>query len=184
MQIPLRNTETAWGLVAQLLHWLVVAGILLQFVWAWRIDETESVRQEFALVNQHKSIGMTILALAVVRLLWRLVNRTPDDPPTMARWERIAATVSHWTLYALILAIPLSGWAYTSAAGYGADFFGLLEIPDLAPSDEDLEELFGEVHEFLGQALLAVTAVHAGAALRHHFLLRDDVLRRMLPFRR
>ncbi|HZX23449.1 MAG TPA: cytochrome b [Woeseiaceae bacterium] len=184
MRIPLRNTATAWGLIAQLLHWLVVAGVVLQFVWAWRIDETDSIRQEFALVNQHKSIGMTILALAVIRLVWRLLSRTPEDPPTMPRWERIAASASHWTLYALILAIPLTGWAYTSAAGYGAEFFGLIDMPDLAPSDEDLEDLFEEAHEFLGQALLAVTAVHAGAALRHHFLLRDDVLRRMLPFRR
>ncbi|WP_405235069.1 cytochrome b [Lentisalinibacter orientalis] len=182
MRVPLRNTAAAWGLVAQLLHWLVVVGVGLQFVWAWRIDEADSVRVEFALVNQHKSIGMTVLALAVIRLAWRLVSRTPDDPPTMARWERIAASASHWTLYGLILAIPLTGWAYTSAAGYGAEFFGLIDLPDLAPSDEDLEDLFVDAHEFLGQALLAVTAVHAGAALRHHFLLRDDVLRRMLPF--
>jgi cytochrome b561 len=182
MPATLRNTDSAWGLIAQLLHWLVVAAILLQFVWAWRIDEADSVRLEFALVNQHKSIGMTILALAVLRLLWRLAGRQPSPPPNMAGWERVAAGVSHWTLYALIFAIPLTGWAYSSAAGYGAEFFGLIDIPDLVPSDEDLEGVFEEAHEILGQALLVVTALHAGAALRHHFLLHDDVLKRMVPF--
>ncbi len=184
MSVPLRNTDKAYGLVAQLLHWLVVAAILLQFVWAWRIDEADSMRLEFALVNQHKSIGMTILALAVLRLAWRLVSRQPSTPPAMPGWERFAAAVSHWTLYTLIFAIPLSGWAYTSAAGYGAEFFGLVDIPDLVPSDEGLEDVFEDAHEFLGQALLVVVAVHAAAALRHHFLLRDDVLTRMLPFRK
>jgi len=182
MGIPLRNTASTWGLAAQLLHWLVVAGVALQFVWAWRIDETDSVRQEFALVNHHKSIGMTVLALAVVRLLWRLGSRKPSPPAAMARWERIAAAVSHWTLYALIFAIPLSGWAYTSAAGYGAEFFGLIDIPDFVPAGEQLEARFRDVHELLVRLLLAVTALHAGAALRHHFLLRDDVLKRMMPF--
>ncbi len=182
MPIPLRNTATTWGVVAQLLHWLVVAAILLQFVWAWRIDETESVRQEFALVNQHKSIGMTILALAALRLLWRLFSRQPSSPAVMAGWERTAAAVSHWTLYALIFAIPLSGWAYTSAAGYGAEFFSLIDIPDFVPASEELEARFRDTHEFLVRLLLAVTALHAGAALRHHFLLRDDVLKRMVPF--
>jgi cytochrome b561 len=182
MPVTLRNTDTTWGLVAQLLHWLVVAAILLQFVWAWRIDMTDSVRQEFALVNQHKSIGMTILALAVVRLLWRLGSRKPSPPAAMAGWERFAATISHWTLYGLIFAIPLSGWAYTSAAGYGAEFFGLIDIPDFVPASEELEPRFRDVHEFLVRLLLAVTALHAGAALRHHFLLRDDVLKRIVPF--
>ena len=182
MPVTLRNTDTAWGLVAQFLHWLVVAAILLQFVWAWRIDETDSVRQEFALVNQHKSIGMTVLALAVLRLLWRLGSRKPSPPAAIAGWERFAAAVSHWTLYALIFAIPLSGWAYTSAAGYGAEFFGLVDIPDFVPAGEELEARFRDVHELLVRLLLAVTALHAGAALRHHFLLRDDVLKRMVPF--
>jgi cytochrome b561 len=100
----------------------------------------------------------------------------------MARWERFAATISHWTLYGLIFAIPLSGWAYTSAAGYGAEFFGLIDIPDFVPASEELEPRFRDVHEFLVRLLLAVTALHAGAALRHHFLLRDDVLKRIVPF--
>lgn len=184
MALHLRNSDSAYGLVAQLLHWLIVAGVLLQFVWAWRIDEAGSVRQEFALVNQHKSIGMTILGLVLLRLVWRAFNRPPPLPEERPRWERAVASATHWVLYGLILAMPLSGWVYTSAAGYGAEFFGLVEIPDLVGSSERLEEAFEEVHETLAGVLAGVALLHAAAALRHHFVLRDDVLRRMVPFRR
>lgn len=182
MSYSWRNTPYSYGLVAQALHWLVVAGVLLQFAWAWRIDEAESIRREFALVNQHKSIGMTVLLLASVRLLWRAFDRPPLLPAAMPGLERYAATTAHWLLYALIFAIPLSGWAYTSAAGYGAEFFGLVEIPDLVADSERLEELFEEVHEALVWTLAGLAGLHAAAALRHHFLLRDDVLKRMVPF--
>ena len=181
MNFRIRNTRARYGAIAQLLHWVVVVGIVLQFIWAWRIDESESIRQQFALVNEHKSIGMAILLLVVARLGWRAFNRPPVSPEAMSAWERRAAALSHGLLYALILALPLSGWAYSSAAGYGAEFFGLLEIPDFAPQSEALESTLGRVHEALGIALLALVSVHVLAALRHHFWLHDDVLKRMLP---
>jgi cytochrome b561 len=181
MNIPVRNTRNAYGAVAQFLHWAVVAGILLQFVWAWRIDEVESIRREFALVNQHKSIGMTVLLLALIRIGWRAFNRPPPLPAAMREWETRAAAAAHWLLYGLIFALPLSGWAYSSAAGYGAEFWGLLAIPDFVPQGERLESRLMTLHDALGIALVAVAGVHALAALRHHFWLRDDVLRRMLP---
>ncbi|MFU8878152.1 MAG: cytochrome b, partial [Wenzhouxiangellaceae bacterium] len=165
----------------QLLHWLVVVGITLQFVWSWRIDEAESIRQQFQLVNQHKSIGMTVLLLVLLRIAWRLFNRPPPLPPWTPAWERRAAAATHWLLYGLILAMPLSGWAWTSSAGYGAEFFGLLDIPGIAPVDERLEEILGGVHEWLSRAILALVALHVLAALRHHFVLKDNVLKRMLP---
>jgi len=181
MKLPLGNTENAYGMVAQTFHWLVVIGITTQFIWAWRIDRTESIRAEFALVNQHKSIGMTVLALVVLRLLWRVFNRPPAFPAGMAAWERLAATTAHWLLYALILAMPLTGWIYSSAAGYGAEFYGLLEIPDFVAQSERLENIFGSIHEWLARAILAVVAIHVLAALRHQFVLKDGLLRRMLP---
>jgi cytochrome b561 len=181
MNFRMRNTASRYGAIAQALHWAVVVGIVLQFVWAWRIDETESIRQQFALVNQHKSIGITILLLVVVRLGWRGFNRPPANPDGMSAWERRAAALSHGLLYALILALPLSGWAYSSAAGYGAEFFGLLEIPDFVSQSEPLESILGRVHDGLGIALAVLVAVHVLAALRHHFVLKDDVLKRMLP---
>lgn len=181
MKVPIRNTAEAYGALAQLLHWAVVAGIALQFVWAWRIDRTDSIREEFALVNQHKSIGITVLMLAVLRLAWRAFNRPPPLPAGLPHWERLAARATHWLLYVLIFAMPLTGWAYTSAAGYGPEWFGWLDLPDLVAASERLEEIFGAVHEALAVTLAAVAALHAAAALRHHCVLRDNVLKRMLP---
>ena len=181
MKLPLANTEKSYGLVAQAFHWLVVAGISAQFIWAWRIDQTDSIRTEFALVNQHKSIGMTVLALVILRLLWRTFNRPPAFPSGMMVWERRAASTAHWLLYALILAMPLTGWMYSSAAGFGAEFFGLLDIPDFVAQSERLEGVFGSIHEWLSKAILLVVSVHVLAALRHQFVLKDGLLRRMLP---
>lgn len=181
MNLPLANTNKAYGLIAQLLHWLVVAGISAQFVWAWRIDEAESIRSQFQLVNQHKSIGMTVLVLVVLRLVWRVLNRPPPFPASMKTWEMLAATAAHWLLYVLILVMPVTGWIYTSAAGFGAEFFGLFEIPDLVGQSDRLEEIFGEIHEWLAIAIVAVVSIHVLAALRHQFVLKDGLLRRMLP---
>jgi len=181
MMPPLRNTERRYGLVSQGFHWLVVALIIVQFIWAWRIDGVEGLRDRLELVTQHKTVGMTILALAVLRLAWRLFNPPPPLPADMPRWERVAARVGHWLLYGLIFAVPLSGWAYSSAAGYGDYWWGPVDFPSIAPSSETLEDLFHEIHEWLTTTLAVVAIGHALAALRHHFWLKDDVLTRMLP---
>jgi cytochrome b561 len=181
MNIPIRNTGNAYGLVAQLFHWAIVAGITLQYIWAWRADQTDSIRTEYQLIVQHKSIGMTVLALAILRILWRLFNRPPALPDGMKRWERFAASFTHWALYGVIMAMPITGWIYSSAAGYGAEFYGLLDIPDLVGTSEALESAFHEIHELLGIALLVLIGVHVAAALQHHFIRKDDVLKRMLP---
>lgn len=179
MALTLRNTSTYYGLIAQALHWIVVVGILLQFIWAWRIEETESIRQQFALVNQHKSIGVTVLLLVLVRMGWRLCNRVPPWPESMKLWERIAAGLVHWGLYGLMLMIPISGWAYSAAAGYGPEWFGWLELPAIFPVSESLERSMQQVHTWSGRLLLALVLVHVLAALRHQFVLKDGLLRRM-----
>lgn len=181
MKLPAGNTRYAYGLIAQALHWLVVVGISTQFLWAWRIDQADSIRAEFALVNQHKSIGMAVLALVLIRLLWRAFNRPPPFPQSMAGWDRFAATTAHWLLYGLILLMPLSGWIYTSAAGFGPEFFGLVDLPTLVEQNERLETLFGEIHEWLSICILALVSIHVLAVLRHQFVLKDGLLRRMLP---
>ncbi|TVS12804.1 MAG: cytochrome b [Wenzhouxiangella sp.] len=181
MKIPLRNTPTRYGLVSQLFHWLVVGLIVVQYAWAWRIDNVEGFRARLELVTQHKTIGMVVLALAVLRLLWRLCNRPPPLPGGLARWEVLAARAGHGMLYGLIFAIPLSGWLYSSAAGLGDFWWGPVNFPSLVESSEDLEDLFGLVHRALGVALAAVAGIHVVAALRHHFVLKDTVLKRMLP---
>ncbi|MBY6205094.1 cytochrome b [Halomonas denitrificans] len=177
----LRNTETRYGLVAQLFHWTVAIGIVLQFIWAWRIDQADSIRLEYQLVIQHKSIGMTVLILALLRIAWRLFNAPPALPSAMARRERRAAAFTHWALYGLILFLPLSGWVYSSAAGYGAELFGWVEIPDLVGQSEAVEAAGFQVHRALGWVLLGLVGIHVAAAMHHHFVRKDTVLKRMLP---
>lgn len=181
MDWRLKNTSERYGLVAQFLHWSVVVGIMLQYAWAWRIDNTESIRQQFSLVNEHKSIGMTILLLVFLRIGWRAINQTPDHPPGTRLWQANAANFTHALLYFLILLMPLTGWMYSSAAGYGAEFYGLLDIPDFVPTSERLESFMHLAHESMAWAIPVVVLVHVAAALRHHFVLKDDVLKRMLP---
>jgi cytochrome b561 len=179
--IPLRNTARSYGLISQLFHWVIVALILFQYTWAWRISNTEGLRARFELVTQHKTMGMMILSLALLRLGWRLFNRPPPLPGTLPPWEKTAAHATHWLLYALLLAMPLSGWLYSSAAGLGDYWWGPVRFPGLVGTSEPLEDLLGRTHQALGILLALVAGLHVLAALRHHFLLRDDVLKRMLP---
>lgn len=182
MSIPVRNTEKYWGLVSQSFHWLIVFLIIFQYTWAWRIDQAEGLRQRLALVPQHKTVGAIILVLAVLRLIWRGLNKAPAMPASMPRWEQWGAHLGHWLLYGLLFAVPLTGWAYSSAAGLGDYWWGPVNLPNLVqPGSELLENSFQRAHSILTKLLALVAVGHALAALRHHFFIRDDILRRMLP---
>jgi cytochrome b561 len=126
---------------------------------------------------------VTVLVLAVLRLLWRLGNPPPAPPAGMAGWERRLAAAAHWVLYALIFAVPLSGWWVSDASRVPFKAFFLVPMPDFIATDRALQDAAAEVHEALTMTLLVVVLVHIAAALRHHFLLRDDVLGRMLTGR-
>jgi cytochrome b561 len=130
----------------------------------------------------HKWVGVTVFTLSALRLLWRLGHPAPALPPAMPQWERRAAHASHRLLYALFFAAPLSGWLFSSASGFQTVWFGVLPIPDLLGKSRELADILKLVHKSLVYSLGAVVAVHAAAALKHHFHDRDDVLTRMLPF--
>lgn len=176
-----RNTQERWGSIAKLLHWLVVVLILAQFVLASIAEDLPLGMEKIATLARHKSVGITILALAVLRVLWRLLNPTPAPPPASRRWERRLAAGVHWGLYAAIFLLPLSGWMMSSARNFPVSWFGLLTLPDLVGADPGIYAAMHEAHEILGTLLLVLAAAHVAGALRHHFLKRDDVLRRMLP---
>ncbi len=178
---PLRNTPAQYGLVSQFFHWAIVVLVLFQFTWAWRIDQADGFRAQLELTTQHKTVGMLVLGLVVLRLLWRVFNRPPPLPGNMKGWEQKLAGFTHWLLYGLILAMPVSGWLYTSAAGYADQWWGPVNFPALIEPSDSLQDLFGAVHGWLALTLGLVALVHLLAALRHHFLLGDDVLKRMLP---
>jgi len=182
--MTLRNTAIAYGSVAKLLHWTIVVLIIAQFVLASSADDLPNGLEKLKLLATHKSIGMTVLMLALVRIGWRLTNPVPPSPATMPRWQVRAAHTSHFVLYALLLAQPITGWIMSSARNFPVSYFGLFQWPDLVGPSDALHERFEDIHHLLGEALLVIALVHAAAALYHHFWIKDDVLRRMLPFAR
>lgn len=179
-----RNSNDNWGAVALGLHWLIAALILAQFVIGSIAEEMKLTPAKLDLFVWHKSIGVTVLLLAVLRLAWRLGNPPPAPPPGTPAWEQRLAAAAHALLYALIFAVPISGWWVSDASRVPFKAFFAVPMPDFIATDRALQETAAEVHEALMQALLVVVIVHIAAALRHHFLLRDDVLRRMLGGRR
>jgi len=173
----------AWSPAAKSFHWSVAALILLQFVLGWLAASWRLSPTKLDLFVWHKSVGMLILALVVLRLLNRLATRAPALPPGMPAWERAAAHASHALLYGLMLALPLSGWIVSAAAGVPFRIFWRLPLPAIVAPDRHTAELAAAVHLALGIALVALLVLHIAAALRHHFAKRDDVLTRMLPAR-
>ena len=136
--------------------------------------------QRFKAVPLHKVIGVTILALVLVRLLWRWTHPAPPLPASMPAWERRAAHASHWALYVLMVVVPVSGFLMSSALGFPTIVLGV-RLPDLLERNRELGDTLKAVHFYLNKTLLAVIALHFAAAMKHHFFDRDDVLRRMLP---
>jgi len=180
--MALRNTTRRWGAIAQLLHWLVVLGIVSQFTLATLFDDLPSGAKKLTLLSRHKSIGISILILALLRLAWRWGNPTPPLPDTLRPYERSLAKLTHVLLYVLLFAVPLTGWMMSSARGFPVSWFGFWQLPDLVPKDKALYDMLVTTHGVLAWTLGIVATLHLAAALKHHFMLKDDVLRRMLPF--
>lgn len=171
-----------YTLTAMALHWLVFVLIAGGFALAVYMTDLPLSPLKLKYYSWHKWLGLSVFLFALVRLAWRLSHAAPPLPAAMPAWQRNAANVSHALLYVLILVIPLSGWLYSSAAGVPTVYFGLLQLPDLVTRDKALAELLKSVHLTLNYTLLALVAVHAGAAIKHHFIDGDDVLSRILPF--
>jgi len=133
-------------------------------------------------ISWHKWLGVTIFMLAIVRIVWRATHRVPAPPAAMPAWQKAAAGASHIMLYILIVAIPLSGWLYSSAAGVQTVYFGVIPLPDILSKDKPLSGFLKEVHGILNNGLAILVAIHVVAALKHYFIDRDSVLKRMLPF--
>jgi cytochrome b561 len=180
----LRNTASRWGWPAQLLHWTVVVLVITQFVLATLAGELPLGMHKLAVLARHKSVGITVFALALLRLGWRWSNPTPLLPSTLKPYERKLAHFTHGALYALLLAMPVSGWIMSSARSFPVSWFGLIQLPDLVAPSQSLFEAMLNVHAALAWALAVIAILHVLAALKHHFVLKDDVLRRMLPFDR
>ncbi|MBS0217980.1 MAG: cytochrome b [Proteobacteria bacterium] len=179
--MPLKNTPGEWGSVSKTLHWLIVALIIVMGYLGLTMVDLPISPHKIATYALHKSIGLTLLVLVVLRLLWRLYAGAPAEVPGTPRWQHVAATSMHWALYVLLLATPVSGWVVNSAAGFPLQWFGMINLPALVARDHDLHERMASIHESLFWTMVALATLHALAAIGHHFIQRDATLARMLP---
>jgi cytochrome b561 len=164
-------TRTAIGL-----HWTIAALIITAFTFGWIMTDMAFSPLKLRMFSWHKWVGITVLGLAVARALWRLTHTPPPLLP-MPAWQRLAAQGLHLFLYVMMLLVPLSGWAYSNAAGFPIVYLSLWRLPDLVAKNKELAEVLLQRHHACG--LLLACAV----ALQHHFIHRDDTLRRILRWR-
>lgn len=178
-----KNPSDRWGPVSQLLHWTIAALIVAVAVIGLWMDTLPRSPRTIEIYALHKSLGLTILALAALRLAWRFYAGAPGTLADLPRWQVRTASLTHAALYAVMFAMPLSGWLLNAAAGYPLQWFGLFNVPRMIERDEAVHELAEAVHEIGFWVLLVLVAAHAIAAFHHHLFREDDTLRRMLPTR-
>lgn len=179
-----RNTAETWGAVARFFHWTIALLIVGLLVIGFIMGDMENGPEKFQMYMMHKSFGLLALALVVCRVVWRFTSTIPAPVAGTPRWQLLAAEAVHWALYALMLALPITGYLAHSFRGNPLPWFGVesLPVPSLTVQDKDMSHDFGELHEGLVTVLLIVLAAHVGAALFHHFIKKDAVLARMTPF--
>jgi|ERR1017187_7589648 cytochrome b561 len=181
---PLENTEDRYGAIAILFHWsmaLLVIGLATLGLYMVTLPDVGFNTQKITLIIYHKELGVLALVLLSTRLAWRVTNILPQLVAHLPDWQQIAARFVHLSFYALLFALSMTGCLMSSAAGIPVSFFGLFRLPDLLPRDEYLFQQLINIHKWLGYVLIVFIFIHASAALRHHFVFKDDTLRRMLP---
>jgi len=176
---PAPGAATRYTGFAIALHWLLAGAILCGFIMGLQMADAPPSPVRVRWINYHKWIGLTVLMLSVVRLLWRLSHTPPPMPDSMPPWQRSAARWAHRLLYACFFVIPLIGWAYSNAFGFHVSYLGLFQLPDLVAKDKELAKVLLQVHATLAWTLAVLVGLHAAAALKHHWVDRDDLLLRM-----
>ena len=167
---------------AILLHWLTALLIVCAFVLGLVMTDIPGLTPtKLKYYSWHKWLGVSVFALACLRLLWRTVNAPPPHPPGLPEWQKKAADGMHLLLYILIFAVPVSGYLYTLAAGVPVVFLGLLKLPVIMAPNPELKPILKTVHYIFTMSMAGAVAAHALAALKHHFIDRDGILQRMLP---
>lgn len=169
----------AYDRYTKFFHWALVFMIAIQYISAWTLpDEVQSPER---LINFHMSFGILILAFMLARLLWRIFAEVPPPHAMMPRWQVWVSLLTHYMLYALLVIMPLLGWLWASALGWQVTLFGFATLPQLLAVQLGLANIVGELHAFVGTAILALVALHVAAALYHWLIIKDDVMQRMWP---
>lgn len=180
----IRNSEQGYGVIAIAIHWIMALAIFFLFgLGLYMVELTYYDTWYKGSLDLHKSIGITLFAFWILRLVWRWTNVEPTPEPGQ-RWEHFAAHAAHIVLYLLMLALMITGYLISTATGAGIELFGLFDIPALPWAFENQEDTMGYVHWLLAWGLMGVVAVHAMAAMKHHYINKDNTLIRMLRSRK
>jgi cytochrome b561 len=173
-----KTAAPKYDLLARLMHWLIVVLLIAQYAIAWTMPDIHRGTQPVGLIQWHLQFGTAIIAVMIVRLVWRLLRREPDVVDGTA-FTRQAARFTHGILYLLLIVQPLMGWANASSRDWTVTLFGVIPLPPLSAAGSRLGHAMGDIHQIFAWGMLGLVGVHVAAALYHHFMLRDGVLRRM-----
>ena len=176
------NKTEHYTRTAIFMHWLIGLGMIGMLALGLYMVDMPFSPGKLQIYSWHKWAGMTLLVLSTIRLAWRLSHPSPKLPDSMGALSRLVAHAGHWTLYILMITIPLSGWLMSSAQGFPVVWFGVLPLPNLVAKNVELGNLLQNAHVILNYALIVVLIGHISAALLHHFIKKDTILSRMLPF--
>ena len=176
------TAKGAYNGTARSLHWLILALLIAQYIFAWTMPHIGRTVPVSTLIDLHVWFGVAILFVAVIRLLWRVTHREPEPEDGLPPWQMASAHVVHWLLYVLLFVVPILGWINASWRGMTVSFFGLFDLPKLLATRATGWGFTGDLHGLLANyVMLALVGIHVAAALYHHFIRRDRVLQRMLP---
>jgi cytochrome b561 len=169
-----------YGTTAKVLHWLIVALLLVQYSIGWLMPDIHRDMKPGVAMTFHASFGMLILILIVLRLAWQLTHPVAPES-SLARWQRLGSEAVHWALYVLVLATTVTGWLFASFRGWSMSLFFLVPMPMLASDNAEAGKVIDGLHQAMEWTLLAVIGIHVAVALAHIFIYRDRIMQRMLP---
>lgn len=178
--MPFKNTKLRYGYVAMSFHWVIAILIIGMLILGTYIDDLPIGMEKLKLLGWHKSFGILILSLAILRILWRFINIVPTYLDTIPSWQKMTAHAMHYVLYGFLFLMPLTGWMMSSASGVTVSFFGLFNLPNLVSANKAWADIFFQIHSTCASILIGLIILHVLAALKHHFWDKDDILRRML----
>ena len=180
--MQIHNTQSSYGSVAKTFHWLIAVIIFGLLIVGLVMTGMPNSLDKFRIFGLHKSFGITVLVLVSLRLLWKMKNVAPALPDSLSRIEKNLAHLGHAALYLLMFAMPLSGWAMSSASGFPVSVFGWFVLPDIVHPNPELRADFIYLHDTMAWVLIDMVTLHVLAALMHHFYHKNNILRRILPF--
>lgn len=177
-----RDNPERYGAVSKLFHWGMAVLVIYMLYLGLTMEDLPLGPEKLRLIGLHKSLGIIVLVLALLRLKWRWFSKTPPLPDDLDKMHRVGSKLAHSMFYGLLILIPLCGWVMSSARGFSVSVFGWGPLPDFVNRNEELGKISGEAHEILAFALIGVIVLHVLAALVHHFKYKNRVLKRMLPW--